>query len=88
MIKPEPATEPVAKPTAKPAKEPAKRNWLPIALGGFALLALIAAAIFLLPNLLAPDLPPRPEWYKFPAAPTPSGRISAAASTAIHSQLS
>ncbi|MBK7896961.1 MAG: SUMF1/EgtB/PvdO family nonheme iron enzyme [Anaerolineaceae bacterium] len=58
VLKPEPITEPVAKPASKPAKETSGRNWLPIALGGLALLAIIAAAIFLLPRLLAPDLPP------------------------------
>ncbi|MCB8929306.1 MAG: SUMF1/EgtB/PvdO family nonheme iron enzyme [Ardenticatenaceae bacterium] len=49
------ATEVLPKPEAA-AKQP-RRNWLPLALGGLALLAIIAAAIIFLPRLFAPDPP-------------------------------
>lgn len=38
-------------------QSPSSRRWLPLALGGLGLLAIIAAAVILLPRLFPPDLP-------------------------------
>ncbi|MCA9897917.1 MAG: SUMF1/EgtB/PvdO family nonheme iron enzyme [Ardenticatenaceae bacterium] len=64
---PEPVTEPIAKPEPTTAKEKSKRNWLPIALGGLAVLALIAAAVLLLPKLLAGSPPTSAGMVQLPA---------------------
>jgi formylglycine-generating enzyme required for sulfatase activity len=52
---PETVTEPILRPEPTPQKS--GRNWLPLLLGGIALLAVIAAAVLLLPRLFAPALP-------------------------------
>ena len=57
----EPHTQPVstsiAEPIIMPGERQTFRRWLPFALGGIGLLAVIAAAIFLVPRLFPPDLP-------------------------------
>ena len=52
-------TTAVAEPRIKSGQQqtPSSRRWLPWALGAVGLLALIAAAVFILPGLFAPDLP-------------------------------
>ena len=51
----EPVTEPIAKPKEPEAAK--SRSWLPWVLGAVGLLALVAAAVFFLPQLFAPPLP-------------------------------
>ncbi|WP_420627580.1 SUMF1/EgtB/PvdO family nonheme iron enzyme [Candidatus Leptofilum sp.] len=57
IVTPDPVTEPIAQPKPKPATQKSGRNWLPLVLGGVALLAIIAAAVLLWPRLFPPELP-------------------------------
>lgn len=64
QLKPESETKTAVRPE-KP-QSPTSRRWLPWAVGLVALLAIAAAAFFLLPNLLAPDLPPSARMVQIP----------------------
>lgn len=64
ILKPESETKTAVRPEKAPA-QPARR-WLPWAVGLIALLAIAAAAYWLLPSLLAPDLPSSARMVQIP----------------------